>query len=1251
MRIVIDMQGAQSSASWNRGVGRYTLSLALAMVRNRGNHEIVLALNGAFPEAVERLRAIFENLISKENIQVWNAPIPMAYLDEKNELRRNSGELVREAFLASLNPDIVVISSLFEGLVDDAVTSIKKLPDDVLTSMVLYDLIPFIHKKPYLENPIVEAWYLEKIEHMRQADLWLSISASAGSEGVDYLNLTAENCINISTDADECFQEINFSLEQQEILRKKYNLPHSFVMYTGGIDFRKNIEGLIRAYAKLPAHLRSNHQLAIVCSVQDASRTMLLDLAKNHGLKKDEVVLTGFVPEEDLIALYNLCTLFVFPSFHEGFGLPALEAMRCGAPVIAANTSSLPEVIKFEEALFDPYSDDAITSAIERVLTNVIFREQLVAHCRQQAQKFSWDESARVAIAAMENTLQNHHAGRIRNVTSSELPRMAFVSPLPPERSGISDYSADLLPALSKFYDIEVVVVQDKITDPWVNTNCVIRSVEWFTQNTSQYDRVLYHFGNSSFHQHMFGLLQQIPGVVVLHDFYLSGVIHYMDATGYAAGSFPERLYSSHGYRALLDHTKNSDIADVIWKYPCSLEVIAGSIGTIVHSKSSLRLAKNWFGEMNNVSVIPLLRNIKKSEKSSDSRTLLGLPKDAYIVCSFGMIGPTKLNHQIVQAWLNSELAKNNNCYLIFVGENHAGEYGNDLLTQIKSSPCSTRILITGWTDPDTYKNYLSAANVGVQLRTLSRGETSAAVLDCMNYGLATIVNANGSMADLDDDAVLKLPDEFDVQELTEALESLWLDEKTRHKFSANARQVILEQHDPDGCAQQYWNTIEQFYSYSKPTIQPLLNALASLPLENVTDNDIALLSESIAVSFPPKNSVRQLFIDISELVKHDARTGIQRVVRNILKELLINPPLGWRIEPAYATVDQPYRYAREFTFDFLGLEITGFEDEVIDFSSGDFFFCLDYQPQVQESKADFFQKIRNHGVTVKFMIYDMLCIQMPHYFVPGAADGYLAWLKVVSESDGAICISKSVSDDFSNWIEGKTWNRKSLFSNNWFHLGADINKAHDEHASAIKRQEKVVFFRQRITMLMVGTIEPRKGHAQTLDAFEHLWQKGFEINLCIVGKQGWMVEELIERINYHSELNERLFWLEGISDEYLEEIYSACTCLIAASYGEGFGLPLIEAAQHNLPIIARDIPIFREVAGEHAFYFNSIEPNEFANEIQDWLELYEKDQHPRSDAMPWLTWKESSQNLLDLVLNNNDLNSVEHKQRGSNFD
>jgi glycosyltransferase involved in cell wall biosynthesis len=173
-------------------------------------------------------------------------------------------------------------------------------------------------------------------------------------------------------------------------------------------------------------------------------------------------------------------------------------------------------------------------------------------------------------------------------------------------------------------------------------------------------------------------------------------------------------------------------------------------------------------------------------------------------------------------------------------------------------------------------------------------------------------------------------------------------------------------------------------------------------------------------------------------------------------------------------------------------------------------------------------------------------------------------------------------------WVKNNPRASKRNFNINWFHLGADIDQSLPTKGFLQNEQFILDNLKSKAIFLMVGTLEPRKGHAQVLGAFEKLWQDGADLNLIIVGKKGWLVDVLEDRLRKHKELGKRLFWLEGASDEFLTKIYATSTCLIAASYGEGFGLPLIEAAKHKLPIICRDIPVFREVASEHAFYFDA---------------------------------------------------------------
>jgi len=176
-----------------------------------------------------------------------------------------------------------------------------------------------------------------------------------------------------------------------------------FVMCApGGYEARKNLPGLLAAYALLPAHVRAGHQLVVASRLADAQRRELEGHAARHGLTADELVLTGYVSDAELVALYGAATLFVLPSLHEGFGLPALEAMACGAAVVGSNSTSIPEVIGLDEALFDPACPRSIAARMEAVLVDPALRERLRVHGRAQARKFSWDQSAQRALRALE---------------------------------------------------------------------------------------------------------------------------------------------------------------------------------------------------------------------------------------------------------------------------------------------------------------------------------------------------------------------------------------------------------------------------------------------------------------------------------------------------------------------------------------------------------------------------------------------------------------------------------------------------------------------------------------------------------------------------------------------------------------------------------------------------------------------------------------------------------------------------------
>jgi glycosyltransferase involved in cell wall biosynthesis len=818
-------------------------------------------------------------------------------------------------------------------------------------------------------------------------------------------------------------------------------------------------------------------------------------------------------------------------------------------------------------------------------------------------------------------------------------PSLALVSPLPPEHSGIADYSAELVLELERHYAVELVLTPGAVPDAALG-RFPQRDVAYFARHGADYDRVLYHFGNSNVHKHMFALLRQHPGTVVLHDFFLSGVLDNMERDGDVPEAFLQALYVSHGYTGLREHREHGRNPS-IWQFPCNKEVLDRAAGIIVHGDFSRRLAEHWYGPgaADTWRSIPLLRgqvapDADTAATRAAARTRLGLNAGDYVVSSFGMLGATKLNHRLLDAFLASPLAADPHCRLVFVGANDGGPYGIELLRKIADS--GARVAITGFVTAADYQDWLAASDCAVQLRTQTRGETSASVLDCLMHGLPAIVNAHGGAADLPADALCMLPDLFDDGELTAALARLHADAAQRAALAQAGRAHIARHHAPAAVGALYVEAIEAFARDSAPALRRHLVAALAAPGTPRAPNEAALIeTASMMAANDLPLAPRQLFIDVSALVQADHKTGIQRVVRSIVLALIKAPPGGYRIEPVYSDGgNRAYRYARRFTCTMLETPPLALEDAPIEARAGDVFLGLDLATNMTTQNQPLLLALRRKGVAVWFTVYDLLPLLRPDCFPFGAEKYYGDFIDTISlVADGIVTISRAVADELAEWLAQRPNRRLSPLKLSHFHLGADIDASAPSSGLPDNAAHVLDALRQAPSLLMVGTLEPRKGQAQALAAFDLLWARGVEVNLVIVGKNGWLVDALAERLAAHPEREGRLFWFNGVSDEMLVQLYENSSALLAASEGEGFGLPLIEAAQKGLPIIARGIPVFREVAGEHAFYFDGGAPEDLAGAIDAWLALHAAGKAPPSSGMPWLTWDQSAQQLMDAVV------------------
>ena len=266
--------------------------------------------------------------------------------------------------------------------------------------------------------------------------------------------------------------------------------------------------------------------------------------------------------------------------------------------------------------------------------------------------------------------------------------RIAYVSPMPPQKSGIADYSADLLPYLSKFFEIDLFIEPGlKIIDPYIQKNFRLYPWTELLNRRDQYETVVYQIGNSRYHMDIVNLLKEFPGVVVLHDFYINNIFYTMEVLQGQKLAFLRHMDQSHGLRGMIDLIQYGvDYARQEW--PMNWEVVRNAQELIIHSGHQINLFDLFYksGWKPKPTIIKQLhkenKEIPNSEKDS-IRKKLGIEQNVLVFCSFGIIAPTKLNLLTLQAFAESHTSRTRNSLLVFVGELEGGEYGKKILKTI----------------------------------------------------------------------------------------------------------------------------------------------------------------------------------------------------------------------------------------------------------------------------------------------------------------------------------------------------------------------------------------------------------------------------------------------------------------------------------------------------------------------------------------------------------------------------------------
>jgi glycosyltransferase involved in cell wall biosynthesis len=380
------------------------------------------------------------------------------------------------------------------------------------------------------------------------------------------------------------------------------------------------------------------------------------------------------------------------------------------------------------------------------------------------------------------------------------------------------------------------------------------------------------------------------------------------------------------------------------------------------------------------------------------------------------------------------------------------------------------------------------------------------------------------------------------------------------------------------------------------------------------------------------------IFYDVTEISRLNRKTGIQRVTWEIFRALeTLTLGSYWALVPVIGNASLKH-FSRASIDESAESFLANTNELAIHPSDADVFLSVDLHYKIEPGLVYVLSEYRKSGCSLFFLVYDILPIIHPGLFAVddqwfGNEDflsQFTYWLSSAAAlSNTLICISMSTQASVGTWLENQSIPEIRRPRLAHFRLGTSQLKSIEKTAT----HELDGIFNTSKTFLMVGTLEPRKGHTLALDAFDLLWNEGGIPKLVIIGKRGWKSETLTLRIKNHRLLGRSLFYLGSATDEELAYAYSSASALLSISEAEGFGLPNIEAASYGLPILARDIEIFREVCGDGAYYLpNDLKPKSLAQHLKIWIELDEAGIAPSSSKIKLVSWQNSALELLSSI-------------------
>jgi glycosyltransferase involved in cell wall biosynthesis len=648
----------------------------------------------------------------------------------------------------------------------------------LLTASIVYDFIP-LDWPGYLPDIASRNGYHSKLVRLGTSDVFLPISNYSASRLIEILKVDPKT-VQVTG------APVRMSLCDAACRFQSQRPTQAYFLTVGGGDPRKNVETAVRAVGQLNHRSGRRLPLLVVGSYGSSYKSHLEEIGRSYG--------NGFlefcpsVDDATLAGLYFNAIATIAPSFIEGFSLPVAEAAACGSPVLASACAAHLELIEQHAALFAPGDAGELAAKLQSVGEDAGLRESLIVSQAPIAARFSEEAvGSRFWYFLVERCDRRFGSGAA--AAKAVKPKLAFLSPFPPERSGVSRFTENTLKAIRKYFEIDLFTeaprplpLDDGIRDAGPIRPQVILG--------NKYDSVVSVLGNSLYHHAVFDFFHQYGGPCILHDSRL---------TGYYYQRLGERSFLDFAGRILGRAVTLPEIR--LWLQDRELPslfiepVIERANPLIVHTRACQEMLRRRYHARVEVATFPPNYAFSAEElgdaNRASARRELGIADGTFAISTFGIVHPSKGPFACMAA-LSLLRSWNIPAQLFLVGQTLVPEA---VLTEAASRfGVLDSVHSCNFAPAERYRAFMIASDAAVQLRTYGLGQPSAALADCVSSGIPTV--ATCSLADSIEapSYVLKIPDDNSPPLLAQNLAAIWASHVGRAALEEE-RALFCKQH------------------------------------------------------------------------------------------------------------------------------------------------------------------------------------------------------------------------------------------------------------------------------------------------------------------------------------------------------------------------------------------------------------------------------------------------------------------------